>query len=83
LDLKPGDTVEIDAEGERIIIRKVQSSALEQLEECISDVWKEYDQELNKIREEWTGEYQQYRRRRNDSPWHVHAFGVHFHETQV
>jgi AbrB family looped-hinge helix DNA binding protein len=24
LDLKPGDTVEIDAEGERIIIRKVR-----------------------------------------------------------
>ena len=27
LDLKPGDTVEIDAEGERIIIRKVQSES--------------------------------------------------------
>lgn len=53
LDLKPGDTVEIDAEGERIVIRKVQSSVLEQLEECISDVWKGYDQELNTIREEW------------------------------
>lgn len=53
LDLNPGDIVEIDAEGEQIIIRKVQSSALKKLEECISDVWKGYDQELNAMREEW------------------------------
>ncbi len=53
LDLNPGDMVEIDAEGERIIIRKAHSSALKQLEECISDVWKGYDQELNTMREEW------------------------------
>ena len=53
LDLNPGDIVEIDAEGERIIIQKAHSSALKQLEECISDVWKGYDQELNKMRKEW------------------------------
>ena len=33
LDLNPGDIVEIDAEGERIIIQKAHSSALKQLEE--------------------------------------------------
>ena len=53
LDLKPGDMVEIDTEDERIIIRKAHSSALKQLEECISDVWKGYDEELNTMREEW------------------------------
>ena len=53
LDLKPGDMVEIDTEDERIIIRKAHSSALKQLEECISDVWKGYDDELNTMREEW------------------------------
>ena len=53
LDLKPGDMVEIDTENEQIIIRKAHSSALKQLEECISDVWKGYDQELNKMRKEW------------------------------
>ena len=53
LDLNPGDMVEIDTEDERIIIRKAHSSALKQLEECISDVWKGYDDELNTMREEW------------------------------
>jgi AbrB family looped-hinge helix DNA binding protein len=53
LDLNPGDMVEIDAEGERIIIRKAHSSSLKQLEECISDVWKGYDEKLNTMREEW------------------------------
>jgi AbrB family looped-hinge helix DNA binding protein len=53
LDLNPGDMVEIDTEDERIIIRKAHSSALKQLEECISDVWKGYAQELNTMREEW------------------------------
>lgn len=53
LDLNPGDMVEINAEDERIIIRKAHSSALKQLEECISDVWKGYDHELNTMREEW------------------------------
>jgi hypothetical protein len=81
--LKLEHDAEIGQKGAFFKGLKVQSSALEQLEECISDVWKEYDQELNKIREEWTREYQQYRRRRNNSPWHVHAFGVHFHEKQV
>jgi len=53
LNLNPGDMVEIDADNEQIIIRKAHSSALKQLEECISDVWKGYDQELNTMREEW------------------------------
>ena len=53
LDLNPGDIVEIDTEDQRIIIRKAHSSALKQLEECISDVWKGYDQELNAMRKEW------------------------------
>ena len=53
LDLNPGDIVEIDTEDQRIIIRKAHSSALKQLEECISDVWKGYDQELNSMRKEW------------------------------
>jgi AbrB family looped-hinge helix DNA binding protein len=53
LDLVPGDMVEIDADDEKIIIRKAHSSALKQLEECISDVWKGYAQELNTMREEW------------------------------
>ena len=53
LGLNPGDMVEINAEDERIIIRKAHSSALKQLEGCISDVWKGYDRELDTMREEW------------------------------
>jgi antitoxin PrlF len=53
LNLNPGDMVEIDTENEQIIIRKAHRSSLKQLEACISDVWKGYDQELNTLREEW------------------------------
>jgi len=51
--LKLEHDAEIGQKGAFFKGLKVQSSALEQLEECISDIWKEYDQELNKIREEW------------------------------
>lgn len=53
LGLQPGDQVEIDVEGERITIRRIQGSALDQLGECVSDVWKGYGTELESMREEW------------------------------
>jgi len=53
LKLRPGDVLEIEMEDEQIIMRKAPGSALEQLLECTSDIWKGYDRELETIREEW------------------------------
>ena len=53
LGLRPGDLVEIDTEDEQIIIRRAPTSALKQLVECTSDIWKGYDRELETMRDEW------------------------------
>ncbi len=53
LKLRPGDLLEIEMEDGQIIMRKAADSALEQLLECASDVWKGYHRELETMREEW------------------------------
>jgi hypothetical protein len=51
MDPIPGDMEKIDTDAERLIIRKAHHFALQQLEQCISDVLKGYDQELNTMGE--------------------------------
>jgi AbrB family looped-hinge helix DNA binding protein len=53
LDLHPGDMVEIRTENDRIVIRKAYPSALANLEECISDLWRGYENEVVSSRDEW------------------------------
>lgn len=53
LKIKPGDMLEIAEQGNVIVIRKAEKSALEALDACGSKVWKDYDKELEEAREGW------------------------------
>lgn len=53
LDLKPGDTLEITAEQDGIMIRKAPVSHVEALDSCSSDLWQGYETELKKARDQW------------------------------
>lgn len=54
LDIKPGDELEITAQDNIITIRKSPQSAVDALDTCSSDIWHEYDKELDKERNQWT-----------------------------
>ncbi|OGQ98072.1 MAG: hypothetical protein A2521_07135 [Deltaproteobacteria bacterium RIFOXYD12_FULL_57_12] len=53
LDLKPGDTLEITAEQDWVMIRKAPVSFVEALDKCSSDLWRGYETELEEAREQW------------------------------
>ena len=53
LNIKPGDNLEISAEGNVITIRKAPQSATEALDACSSDIWHDYDKELSDARDQW------------------------------
>lgn len=55
LGIHPGDTLEITQQGDTIAIRKVQGCFVEALEGCISPIWRGYDEELAKERDQWGG----------------------------
>jgi antitoxin PrlF len=55
LKLAPGDRLEIAVEGDRILIRKALSSYLDALENCASDVWRDYEKELQQAHDQWDG----------------------------
>lgn len=54
LDIKPGDELEISAEDNVITIRKSMQSAANALDSCGSDIWQNYEKELNEARDQWT-----------------------------
>lgn len=53
LGLRPGDTVEIDVEGDKATLRKAAASPTRQLIECASDAWAGYASELSRERSRW------------------------------
>jgi antitoxin PrlF len=53
LKIKPGDELEITAENNAIIIRKATASATEALDACHSDIWRGYEEELDRARDQW------------------------------
>ena len=53
LKIKPGDELEITTENNAIIIRKAATSATEALDACGSDIWRGYEEELDRARDQW------------------------------
>jgi len=54
LGIKPGDKLEISAEDNVIMIRKSPQSAVDTLDTCGSDIWHNYENELDNERDQWT-----------------------------
>lgn len=54
LNIKPGDELEISADNNVIMIRKAPHSALDALDACSSDIWHDYERELDNKKDQWT-----------------------------
>ncbi len=55
LGLKAGDLLEIRQEGDSIVVRKAERSALDKLERIGGDLWRGSAEALKREREEWDG----------------------------
>ncbi|BBO87636.1 AbrB/MazE/SpoVT family DNA-binding domain-containing protein [Desulfosarcina ovata] len=53
LQIKPGDELEISIRDNEIVIVKAAVSATEALDACGSEIWRGYEEELNKSRDQW------------------------------
>jgi antitoxin PrlF len=53
LGINPGDLLEITEQDETVTLRKAPSSFLRELELRCSEIWRDYEQELQKERGEW------------------------------
>ena len=53
LNIRPGDTLDIRVEGERIVIEKAPRSVVDALDACGSGSWRGYADELADGRHEW------------------------------
>lgn len=53
LKIRPGDRLNVEVEGDHIILRKAPRSDVEALEVYRSDLWKGYAGELDSTRDEW------------------------------
>ncbi len=53
LKIQPGDELEITTTHNAIIIRKAAVSATEALDACGSDIWRGYEEELDRARDQW------------------------------
>ncbi len=55
LGLKAGDLLEIRQEGDSVVVRKAERSALDELERIGGDLWRGSVEALKREREEWDG----------------------------
>lgn len=53
LGIHPGDTLEITQHGDTIAIRKVPGCFVEALDGCGSPIWRNYEEELLRERDQW------------------------------
>ncbi|HHK41035.1 MAG TPA: AbrB/MazE/SpoVT family DNA-binding domain-containing protein [Planctomycetaceae bacterium] len=53
LGIEPGDRLELEVEGDHVILRKVPRSDVEALGQYRSSLWAGLAQELEKARDEW------------------------------
>ncbi|BBO80253.1 hypothetical protein DSCO28_08190 [Desulfosarcina ovata subsp. sediminis] len=53
LQIKPGDELEISIRNNEIVIVKAAVSATEALDACGSEIWRGYEEELDKSRDQW------------------------------
>ncbi len=53
LGIKPGDSLELTEQDDKILLRKAPISFVEELARCSSEIWQNYERELQGAREEW------------------------------
>ena len=53
LHLKPGDRVVLEVDGEQVIMRKLSQSHISALGDFDAGLWKDYEVELAKERDQW------------------------------
>ena len=53
LGIEPGDRLELEVEGDHVILRKVPRSDVEALGQYRSSLWAGLAQELEQARDEW------------------------------
>ena len=53
LNIQPGDELEISTKKNTIIIRKAAVSSTEALDACGSEIWRGYEEELDRARDQW------------------------------
>ncbi|MGD8589400.1 MAG: AbrB/MazE/SpoVT family DNA-binding domain-containing protein [Chromatiales bacterium] len=53
LGIHPGDRLIVELEGDHVVIRKAPQSDVESLAAYRSEIWQDYDQELQEGRDEW------------------------------
>ncbi len=53
LGIEPGDRLELEVEGDHVILRKVPRSDVEALGQYRSSLWAGLAQELDQARDEW------------------------------
>ena len=53
LGLRPGDRLILEAEEDRIIVKKEHRSFLDRLDALSGEVWQDGEEELRRSREEW------------------------------
>lgn len=53
LKIEPGDRLDLEVEGDHVILRKAPRSDVEALGQYRSSLWKGYAEELDRVRDEW------------------------------
>ena len=54
LRIEPGDTLEITVDDNVILIRKAPDSTADALGACGSELWRDYAEELEEARDQWS-----------------------------
>jgi antitoxin PrlF len=53
LGIKPGDQLDVQVEGNQVVIRKAPQSYVQALEKVTAPLWKGYARELQDDRDQW------------------------------
>ncbi len=53
LGIRPGDQLNLEVEGEHVVLRKAPDSDVEELAKYCSDIWKGYADKVDDMRDEW------------------------------
>jgi len=53
LGIRPGDQLNLEVEGEHVVLRKAPDSDVEELGKYCSDLWQGYADEIDEMRDAW------------------------------
>jgi AbrB family looped-hinge helix DNA binding protein len=53
LDIRPGDRLVLELEGDHVVIRKAPRSDVEALAAYRSEIWRDYTNEVQAARDKW------------------------------